>query len=192
MERLHIVLLCDPRLQLRFKPSFSGFNLFRTDRHNQNSNNMAGGTAILAFHKLPTTQILPAVHSFMSLEATLVPTKTHSSIIYLASVYCPNQSLDTGDFSNLFNFCTSYLRPSNKSWQIIIGDDLNAKDRSWLDTAHNPNGFRLYDWLTTAPPALKFRNFSPGQPSYIGCYTQSHLNHFLITNELHPPSNPTP
>lgn len=91
--------------------------LFQTvqNRPPQPSSNLAGGTAILASDKLLTTQIFPVARTFVSLEITLVVTEMQSSIIYLASVYCPNQTLHTNDFSNIFYLGASHPRPYNNS-----------------------------------------------------------------------------
>lgn len=112
--------------------TFPNFNIFRNDRLGR----PGGGTMILVkqqYHASESFRTSVCLH----IEATFINIKCANQILTLGSVYCsPSVDFNGNCLNNIFE--------TNNP--IIIGGDLNAKNRLWGCRGTNRRGTTLYNF----------------------------------------------
>lgn len=125
----HIVILCETKLNNKFKLQIDKYEIYRNDREDNNG----GGTAI-GILKTIQSEYIECPTNLKSIECCTVKIITNDNEnIYITSIYKPPKyKIETNDITNILNI-------DNKAKHIIAGD-FNAHHTAWNDSNICENG----------------------------------------------------
>lgn len=189
LHKPHVVLLAETLLRTNHRLNFPNYYFVRTDKDSIVSGR---GTGILIKDNIQFEQINTHAWNLKSLEATavLIKTETNRNILLVAA-YRRHQArsvLDTSDLDTIMDQKSKFNRCN-----IVIGGDMNARHENWLNTARCPSGEALVRWLNTNSAFLDVRLTHSAEPTYYKGNHASHLDIFIISEELaviYPPISP--
>lgn len=120
------------------------------------SSYLAEGTAMLVFNVflINLTKLFFPADVLNSLEVTTTSIETPSGIVYVVSLYCPNQLFDSNDLSII----ESYYVDKSRSIEKIVAF-------WWLNSYINNTGGKLHRWLITYTAARNISHFIPTFPT---------------------------
>ena len=126
-----------------------GYNIYRTDRLAPHA---SGGVAIFIKRNIKHYEIiLPELTSIEAVAINLI--LSNEEVVTISAVYkAPNKRLHSSDLDHLFH-------QNNAS--LIIGD-LNCKHVFWNCRVSNPNGERLFNYVTNNDIFIS----SPSEPTH--------------------------
>lgn len=167
-HRPDIILLQETRLKKRHCPKFKDYDLVRdpTDE---------SGTAILL---RSTIQYRHKTNiNIPNTDFTLVEIPTNNGWMAVCSIYLRYNELTSEQMDDIFNSLSSYEA-------VIVAGDFNARHTAWRNYNINANGACLHNWLLNATDIFQISQFVSRLPSRLNSISYSHIDFFLITNNL--------
>lgn len=173
-ENPDIILLCETKVKINHKLTFSGYNIIRNDRQE----NMGGGTAILIKSCISYTVInVPSLVAKIELTIIKVHLSNNKSLFCVSWYNAPNAtSLNCYEIETILNT----IDYSNPNVTYIFGGDLNAKNINWLNKLNNINGIRLQNWLEANNHKFHIKMLHTMIPTH----EDSFLDFYLVHNKL--------
>lgn len=127
---------------------FNGYSIYRNDRI---AARPSGGVALIIRTKIKHQQAyIPPLRSLEAVAITLSINNINTTIV--SAYQSPSFNMYTNDFDKIL---------TNYNKVIIIGD-LNSKHVSWNCNTTNPNGRKLYKYLSNSSTIIS----APDKPTY--------------------------
>jgi Reverse transcriptase (RNA-dependent DNA polymerase)/Endonuclease-reverse transcriptase len=170
-QHLHVLGVAETWADDRHRLNLAGFTTYRRDRVCTAGRPPRGGVALFLHPQLPATRITPPLQ-FQDLETILCSVQSPRGPVLLALVYFP-PSVSLSAHTHFFEYVSSFPN-------FILMGDFNARHLLFGDTASNPNGAALADFLVDLP---FYRCFN-SSPTYIGPAGSSIPDHILVSDRL--------
>lgn len=126
-----ILLLSETFLKPKHNLHINGYNIYRTDRIDNNG----GGTAVLIKSCIKHQIVNPPQTE--SIESTIIKIICNKKTYIIASVYAPKQNINEQDLKKLLNLGN----------QVVVAGDFNGKHKSWKCNLNNKNGTIIYNFI---------------------------------------------
>ena len=117
VHKPNLLLLTESKLHPRHKLHIPNYTTFRSNRVDR----PGGGTAILVANPLDAQRVYIPNTIAPSMELTVVSIATPSSITFLGSLYCPDQTLNPADISNLAQHLKALPVSQHKCFSLVLG-----------------------------------------------------------------------
>lgn len=165
-QNLDVILIQETLLQSKHKFTFPNFATFRDDRDAR-----GGGTMILVKRHIQASSI-PNPDVCNKIEGTFVDIATNRGPLIIGSVYCrPTVA------HNFDPICLDNIFSENRT--IIVGGDLNAKNKIWKCRSTNHRGNMLYEYSDV----LDYHILPPEDHTHLGSVGLPEiLDIFIIKN----------
>ncbi|XP_076298340.1 uncharacterized protein LOC143217689 [Lasioglossum baleicum] len=163
------VLLCETKLNDRYRVNFKNYIFIRSDRPNSKR---GGGTGILIRDNIKFKTVQTNSSNSSNLESTAIEIKINQSRLFLIAVYSP------GSNNKEFTADLTTIR------------DLNAKHTDWHNNTNNNRGSSLKRWLLNNQIQNRVSLLNTASPSYPK--SGSFIDICLADNRIKFYNQPTP
>lgn len=180
-NNIDVAMISETRLNDKHKINFPNHHVIRTDRKSTTAAK-GGGTALIINKKMDVIYLpQPANLKLKILEFTAAKINTNSKhsliVVSLYANHTANSPLGE-DLQALFEA----LNMQDDNIAFIMAGDLNARHRSWGDTADNYKGCSLFTWIEKYGIVNKVAHYPPAQATFPRA--NSFLDHCIIDQRL--------